>query len=87
MAYATLGVAYSNQDDSAKASEYLKKAFELKDRASEREKLYISAHYYEMVTGEATARHRCLRVMERDLPSRRYAPRKLVEPLQRIRAV
>jgi tetratricopeptide (TPR) repeat protein len=30
----------------------LKKAFELKDRASEREKLYISAHYYEMVTGE-----------------------------------
>jgi len=52
MAYATLGVAYSNQDDSAQASEYLKKAFELKDRASEREKLYISAHYYEMVTGE-----------------------------------
>ena len=52
MAYATLGVAYSNEDDSAQASEYLKKAFELKDRASEREKLYISAHYYEMVTGE-----------------------------------
>ena len=52
MAYATLGVAYSNQDDSAQASEYLKKAFELKDRAGEREKLYISAHYYEMVTGE-----------------------------------
>ncbi len=52
MAFATLGVAYSNQDESAQASEYLKKAFELKDRASEREKLYISAHYYEMVTGE-----------------------------------
>jgi serine/threonine protein kinase/tetratricopeptide (TPR) repeat protein len=52
MAYATLGVAYSNQGEMAKAAEYLKKAFELKDRASEREKLYISAHYYEMVTGE-----------------------------------
>jgi tetratricopeptide (TPR) repeat protein len=52
MAYATLGVAYSNQAEMAKASEYLKKAFELKDRASEREKLYITAHYYEMVTGE-----------------------------------
>ena len=52
MAYATLGVAYSNQNDRAKASECLQKAFELKDRASEREKLYISAHYYEMVTGE-----------------------------------
>jgi serine/threonine protein kinase/tetratricopeptide (TPR) repeat protein len=52
MAYATLGVAYSNQSDRARASECLQKAFELKDRASEREKLYISAHYYEMVTGE-----------------------------------
>ena len=52
MAYATLGVAYSNQNDRAKASECLQKAFELKDRASEREKLYISAHYYEMVTGQ-----------------------------------
>jgi tetratricopeptide (TPR) repeat protein len=52
MAYATLGVASSNEGDTAKASEYLKKAFELKDRASEREKLYISAHYYEMVTGQ-----------------------------------
>jgi tetratricopeptide (TPR) repeat protein/predicted Ser/Thr protein kinase len=52
MAYATLGVAYSNQDDRAQASDDLKKAFDLKDRASEREKLYISAHYYEMVTGQ-----------------------------------
>ena len=53
MAYATLGVAYSNQNDRAKAAECLNKALELKDRASEREKLYISAHYYEMVTGQA----------------------------------
>jgi tetratricopeptide (TPR) repeat protein len=52
MAYATLGVAYSNQDDKVRASDYLKKAFDLKERASEREKLYISAHYYEMVTGQ-----------------------------------
>jgi len=53
MAYATLGVAYSNEDERTQASDYLKKAFELKERASEREKLYISAHYYEMVTGQA----------------------------------
>ena len=52
MAYATLGVAYSNEDERAQASDYLKKAFDLKERASEREKLYISAHYYEMVTGQ-----------------------------------
>ena len=52
MAYATLGVAYVNRDDRLQASEYLKKAFDLKERASEREKLYISAHYYETVTGQ-----------------------------------
>jgi len=52
MACATLGVAYSNEGERQQASDYLKKAFELKERASEREKLYISAHYYEMVTGE-----------------------------------
>jgi tetratricopeptide (TPR) repeat protein len=52
MAYATLGVVYSNLGETEQASDYLKKAFELKERASEREKLYISAHYYEMVTGQ-----------------------------------
>jgi tetratricopeptide (TPR) repeat protein len=52
MACATLGVAYSNLGERKQAADYLKKAFELKERASEREKLYISAHYYEMVTGQ-----------------------------------
>src|SRR5260370_30024033 len=32
--------------------ENLTKTFDLKDGASEREKLYISAHYYSEVTGE-----------------------------------
>ena len=52
MAYATLGVALSNLVETKQASDYLKKAFDLKERASEREKLYISAHYYEVVTGQ-----------------------------------
>ena len=52
MAYATLGVVYSNLVDRERANENINKAFELKERASEREKLYISAHYYDTVTGE-----------------------------------
>jgi len=52
MAYATLGAALNNLLEKEQASDYMKKAFELKERASEREKLYISAHYYEMVTGQ-----------------------------------
>ncbi len=52
MAYATLGVVYGNRAQSIQQRENLAKAFDLKDRASEREKLYISAHYYSEVTGE-----------------------------------
>jgi eukaryotic-like serine/threonine-protein kinase len=51
MAYATLGVSYNNLGARALSAEALHKAFDLRDRASEREKLYISAHYYES-TGE-----------------------------------
>jgi tetratricopeptide (TPR) repeat protein/predicted Ser/Thr protein kinase len=52
MAYATLGVVYGNLSQAKNQQENLSKAFELKDRASEREKLYISAHYYSEGTGE-----------------------------------
>ena len=52
MAYATLGVCYSNQGEAEKSVDNLKKAFDLAGRASERERFYISAHYYEIVTGE-----------------------------------
>ena len=52
MAYATLGVVYGNLSQSKLQLENLSKAFELKDRASEREKFYISAHYYSEVTRE-----------------------------------
>jgi eukaryotic-like serine/threonine-protein kinase len=47
MAYARLGTVYGNLGQAGTAEEYRKKAFELKDRASEREKLYITAHYYD----------------------------------------
>jgi eukaryotic-like serine/threonine-protein kinase len=52
MANATLGVAYSNLTQSQLADTYITKAFDLKDRTSEREKLYIESHYYDIVTGD-----------------------------------
>ncbi len=52
MAYATLGVVYGNLSQTNQQLQNLSKAFDLKDRASEREKLYISAHYYSEVTRE-----------------------------------
>ena len=52
MAYATLGVAYANMTQQSLALDNIKKAFDLKDRASERERFYISAHYYDEGTRE-----------------------------------
>jgi len=51
IAYAKLGVVYGNTGQLARDEELLKKAFDLRDRASEREKLYISSQYY-LVTGQ-----------------------------------
>jgi eukaryotic-like serine/threonine-protein kinase len=51
-AYAVLGVCYINLNEPNRASDLLKKAYDLRERASEPEKLYIQAHYYGRVTGE-----------------------------------
>ena len=52
MASAVLGQVESNLGERGLGSEYTKKAYELRDRASELEKFYIDSHYYENVTGE-----------------------------------
>jgi eukaryotic-like serine/threonine-protein kinase len=46
------GVQYSSLGDIDRANEYLTKAFQLRDRASEREKFHITSLYYMNVTGE-----------------------------------
>jgi serine/threonine protein kinase/Flp pilus assembly protein TadD len=45
MAYARLGVSYGNQGAITKAIEYLKKAYDLRERVTERERMYIEAQY------------------------------------------
>ena len=52
MGYRAIGGAYSALGQIARASEYITKAFELRDHASEREKLIITADFYTNATGE-----------------------------------
>jgi len=52
MGYRELGNLYSGLGEVGRASEYFTKAFQLRDHASEREKLIISANYYQNVTGQ-----------------------------------
>jgi len=52
MGYEGVGRAYYNLSQMGRVSEYYTKAFQLREHASEREKLAITADYYESVTGE-----------------------------------
>jgi eukaryotic-like serine/threonine-protein kinase len=52
MAWATLGVSSTNTGHDVEGAQAVRKAYELRDRTSEREKLYIQAHYYTEVTIE-----------------------------------
>ena len=51
-AYLALGISYSNMREPGLASQNLTKAYDLRDRVSERERFRISGTYYLLVTGE-----------------------------------
>jgi len=52
MAYLAVGQDYLVEAETGRAAEYFRKAFELRAKVSEREKLMIDAEYYSSVTGE-----------------------------------
>ena len=52
MGYRAVGIDYSSLGEPERASQYLTKAFQLREHASERERLAITAVYYSYVTGE-----------------------------------
>ena len=52
LAYARLGTTYGNLGEVELSKPYRKKAFELRERVSQRERFYIESHYYVSVTGE-----------------------------------
>jgi tetratricopeptide (TPR) repeat protein len=62
MAYAALATNYGNIGEPGLAMENAKKAYELRDRVSEREKLYIDSHYHAYATGDL---EKALQVYER----------------------
>jgi serine/threonine protein kinase/tetratricopeptide (TPR) repeat protein len=50
--YVAVGNEYYSLGELGRASDYYAKAFQLREHASEREKLHITANYYSSVTGE-----------------------------------
>ena len=51
-AYRVAGACYFNLGEQERANDYLTNAFQLREHASEREKLTIVADYYQIVTGQ-----------------------------------
>ena len=52
LAHARLGTVYENIGEQEQARSYKSKAFELRERVSEKERFYIESHYYKSVTGD-----------------------------------
>ena len=52
LAYDSLGLNYYNLNQPSLGAEYLRKAFDLRDHVTEREKFHVTAHYYDPATGE-----------------------------------
>jgi tetratricopeptide (TPR) repeat protein len=74
IAYNFLGMSYHNLGESTLASDNFRKAYELRERASEREKLYIEATYHGFATRDLEKAERAYGVVVQIYP-RYWAPR------------
>ncbi len=74
MAYARMGVIYGNMGEADRARENIAKAYELRDRVSERERLYITSHYYGRVQNDIFKNIEALELYKRTYP-RDFTPR------------
>jgi tetratricopeptide (TPR) repeat protein len=68
MAYEELGAEYSALGEAERSSEYITRALQLRQHASEREKLVISARYYRDVTGEVDRAERAYQELIENYP-------------------
>ncbi len=73
-AYAALGTSYTNLWEPTLASENLRKAYELRDQVSDRERYWVSGLYYHLVTGDLEKAAETYQLWAEDYP-REYAPR------------
>jgi eukaryotic-like serine/threonine-protein kinase len=73
-AYGLLAVSYDNLGETTLAAENTRKAYELRDRVSEREKLTIESFYYHFVLGDLEKARKSYELWAQTYP-RDYVPR------------
>jgi eukaryotic-like serine/threonine-protein kinase len=74
MAYAALGITYGTAREYELAAQFSQRAFELRERVSEREKFYISARYYVDVLDDGDRGIEVLELWKQTYP-RDFVPR------------
>jgi eukaryotic-like serine/threonine-protein kinase len=73
MPYAAMSAAYSNLNEAGRAAENARKAYELREKVSERERLFIEATYYMVATGELEKAAQAYELLQRTYP-REFVP-------------
>jgi len=68
LAYAALATCHYDLGESAKAAEYAKKAYDLRDRVSERERLIIESRYHLFATGDLEKARQALELWAQNYP-------------------
>jgi tetratricopeptide (TPR) repeat protein/predicted Ser/Thr protein kinase len=74
LAYLLLGLSYSNLSENNLAAENLRRSFELRERVSGQEKLFIEAEYYGIVTSDLERSRQAFEVWAQTYP-RDWEPR------------
>jgi eukaryotic-like serine/threonine-protein kinase len=73
LAYSNLSIGYSNLNEPGLAAEYARKAYDLREKVSERERFAIEAFYYETVTGELEKAAQTIELWQQTYP-RNFEP-------------
>jgi len=68
MAYAGMGTSYFNLHETARATESLRRAYELREHLSERERLYIASQYEIVDTGNLVAARKICELLAQTYP-------------------
>jgi len=68
MAYRAMSAAYLNLNQAGRSAENARKAYELREKVSERERFAIEANYYETVTGELEKAAQAYELLQQTYP-------------------
>ena len=84
LAYARLGTIYGNENEAELSRAVYQKAFELRMHTTERERLYLTAHYYSSAVGDAQRAVEVYKLWRQLYPEDLIAPNNLADSYETL---